>query len=179
MLPPAVRDRAVPAIASVMVLVAGLAVHASDAVPFADKLGDLLYAGLATLGVWVLVPSIRSWQLAVVAGGWCLLVELLQLTGVPDAAADLTPLSRLVLGSGFDPLDLVAYAVGVALVVVVRSAARRRRRARTPAEPAVRRPGHRGVVPRPGDHLDLQGGQEESTTTAAGPSRRRTGRRRT
>ena len=125
MLPPAVRDSVVPAVLGVVVLVCGLAVHASDAVPFGDKAGDLLYAALVALGVWFLVPSVRPWLLAVVAGGWCLAVELLQLTGLPDAAAEVTPLSRLVLGSGFDPLDLVAYAVGVGLVVALAVVVRR------------------------------------------------------
>lgn len=125
MLPPTLRDRLAPAVLGVVVLVSGLVVHASDAVPFGDKAGDLLYAALVALGVWFLVPWVRPWLLAAVAGGWCLAVELLQLTRLPDAAAEVTPLSRLVLGSGFDPLDLVAYAVGVALVVVLVVVARR------------------------------------------------------
>ncbi len=108
-----------------LTLVTGLAVHASDAVPFSDKLGDLLYAALMTFGVWFLAPRISSVLLAAVAGAWCLGVELLQLTGLPDAAADAVPLSRLVLGSGFDPLDLVAYVVGVVLALTVRQVAMR------------------------------------------------------
>lgn len=45
-------------------LVAGLAVAGSDLV-VADKPGDLLYAALATFGVWLLAPRAP----AVVLGG--------------------------------------------------------------------------------------------------------------
>ena len=55
-------------------------------------------------------------------------VELLQLTDVPRAAADRVPLARLVLGSGFDGWDLVAYAVGVLLALGGVVVTRRRRR---------------------------------------------------
>lgn len=82
-------------------LVAGLAVAGSDLV-VADKLGDLLYAALATFGAWLLTPRARAVVLGGVAAVWCLAVELLQLTGLPAA------------------WDLPAYAVGllVALGVV-------------------------------------------------------------
>lgn len=126
-LPERVGDRVVPALACVVTLVAGLVVAGSD-LAVADKLGDLLYAALVTLGVWFLVPRAPLAVLAGVAGAWCLAVELLQLTDVPRAAADRVPLARLVLGSGFDGWDLVAYAVGVLLALGGVVVTRRRRR---------------------------------------------------
>lgn len=126
-LPEQVRDRVVPALACVVTLVAGLVVAGSD-LAVADKLGDLLYAALVTLGVWFLVPRAPLAVVAGVAGAWCLAVELLQLTDVPRAAADRVPLARLVLGSGFDGWDLVAYAVGVLLALGGVLVTRRRRR---------------------------------------------------
>ncbi len=91
----------------------------------ADKLGDLLYAALATFGVWLLAPRVPAVVLGGVAAAWCLAVELLQLTGLPAAAAEVTPLARLVLGSGFDAWDLPAYAVGVVAALVVVRLSRR------------------------------------------------------
>lgn len=126
-LPERVGDRVVAALACVVTLVAGLVVAGSD-LAVADKLGDLLYAALVTLGVWFLVPRAPLAVLAGVAGAWCLAVELLQLTDVPRAAADRVPLARLVLGSGFDGWDLVAYAVGVLLALGGVVVTRRRRR---------------------------------------------------
>lgn len=92
----------------------------------ADKLGDLLYAALATFGVWLLAPRAPAVVLGGVAAAWCLAVELLQLTGLPAAAAEVTPLARLVLGRGFDAFDLPAYALGVLVALVVVVVTRRR-----------------------------------------------------
>jgi hypothetical protein len=119
-----VRRRLVPALACVLTLVAGLAVAGSDLV-VADKLGDLLYAVLVAFGVWLLAPRARAVVIGGAAGAWCLAVELLQLTEVPAAAAEVTPLARLVLGSGFDAWDLPAYAVGVLVALVVVRLSRR------------------------------------------------------
>jgi hypothetical protein len=66
------------------------------AVPGADKLGDGLYAALVVALVWLPRPPPRRRG------------------------------SRLVLGSGFDPLDLLdPHAVGVAVTVTAVVAARR------------------------------------------------------
>ncbi len=110
-------SRTVPLVSAALVLVLGLAVHASS-LPGADKLGDALYAALVVVGVWVLVPTAPLRVLAVAGLGWCWAVELLQLTPVPAAAAAAFPPARLVLGAGFDPLDLVAYAAGVGAAVL-------------------------------------------------------------
>ncbi len=121
------RARVVPTLACLVTLVAGLAVHAGPSNAFSDKAGDVLYAALATLGVWWLAPPAPRRLLGAVAFAWCLCVELLQLTGIPRAAADVLPASRLVLGTGFDALDLPAYAVGVVLALAVVTAVRTRR----------------------------------------------------
>jgi hypothetical protein len=91
----------------------------------ADKLGDLLYAALVTFGVWLLAPRAPGVVVGGVAAAFCLAVELLQLTGLPAAAAGVTPLARLVLGSGFDAWDLPAYALGVLVALVVVRISRR------------------------------------------------------
>lgn len=125
------RRRVVPLLVCGLVVAAGLAVRATPSLPAADKLGDVLYAALAVLGLRLLAPGARPRLLAALGLAWCWAVEVLQLTALPDAAAARFGPSRLVLGAGFDPLDLLAYAVGVGLaagvVAACRAAARRSR----------------------------------------------------
>lgn len=118
------RDRGVPLLACMLILTAGLVVHASNAFPLADKLGDALYAALVVTLLWLLRTGAPWGALAAGALAWCWTVELGQLTPFPAAAARLWPPTRLVLGSGFDPLDLLAYAVGVGLAVTAVTAVR-------------------------------------------------------
>lgn len=118
------RSRTVPLLAAAVVLVAGLVVHVV-ALPGADKLGDGLYAALVVVLVWLLRPTAPAWVLAVVGLAWCWSVELLQRTSVPAAVTDRFPPARLVLGSGFDPVDLLAYALAVAVAVAAVTTARR------------------------------------------------------
>ncbi|MEV7974267.1 DUF2809 domain-containing protein [Cellulomonas sp. NPDC089187] len=104
------RTRA--AFAAALVVVVGLAVTRGGSGPWADAIGDGLYAAMAVLLVRVLAPrSSWRWQLAI-GLGWCVLVELAQLTGVPGTIVDAVPLARLVLGTTFVATDLVAYTVG-------------------------------------------------------------------
>lgn len=97
-----------------------------------DVLGDALWAAMLAWWVGALAPGARlpvrsAWALAVCAG-----VELGQLLHAPPLdAVRRTTLGHLVLGSGFDPRDLAAYAAGVAAAALLeRAVARRRRRPR-------------------------------------------------
>jgi hypothetical protein len=57
----------------------------------------------------------------------CAMVEFSQLYHSPALdAVRATTLGHLVLGSGFDPRDLAAYAGGIALAALLESAIRRR-----------------------------------------------------
>ncbi|GAA4189893.1 hypothetical protein GCM10022219_06330 [Microbacterium oryzae] len=108
--------RAVLAAAAAGTVAAGLAVHvALPASPATDGLGDVLYAVLVFLLVAFAAPRARVVAVSAVALAWCVAVELLQLTGLPAAWGSAAPPLRLVLGSGFAALDLLWYAVGVAL----------------------------------------------------------------
>lgn len=108
--------RAVLAVAAAGTAAAGLAVHvALPASPATDGLGDVLYAVLVFLLVAFAAPRARVVAVSAVALAWCVAVELLQLTGLPGAWGSVVPPLRLVLGSGFAALDLLWYAVGVAL----------------------------------------------------------------
>ena len=99
------------------VIVLGLASRFGGAGLAADISGGVFYAVLVYLVLTLLRP--RAVPAANAAGALvlCVLIELLQLTGIPaDLARSLPPI-RLVLGTGFAPLDLLAYGLGAALAL--------------------------------------------------------------
>jgi hypothetical protein len=80
-----------------------------------DVLGDALWAAMIAWWAGALAPGARLATRSALAYAICVLVEVSQLYHVPwlDAVRATRP-GHLVLGSGFDPRDLVAYAAGVA-----------------------------------------------------------------
>ena len=95
-------------------VVAGLAMHAllpDDAA--SDITGDALYAFAAYLAIVVIAPRLHALAVAGIALGWCIAVELFQFTGLPTAWGAMLPALRLVLGTAFDPRDLLVYTVAV------------------------------------------------------------------
>jgi hypothetical protein len=91
---------------------------------------------------------------AAVALGLCFAVEVSQLYHAPAVdAVRATRAGHLVLGSGFDPRDLVAYTAGVIVAVLLERTVLRRRRRRAVAaglapSPSTQRP----AQPRAADH---------------------------
>lgn len=78
--------------------------------------GDALWALMVYLGLAWLAPRARPLRLAAVALATCWLVEASQLYRAPWLdALRATTLGHLALGSTFVWLDLIAYAVGVAI----------------------------------------------------------------
>jgi hypothetical protein len=98
-----------------------------------DALGDALWAMMIAWWAGVLAPRARLAVRSTVAYVVCACVEVSQLYHVPALdALRATKVGHLVLGSGFDPRDLAAYGIGVALAVlleVTTGAQRTRRRA--------------------------------------------------
>ncbi len=90
--------------------------------------GDALWALMVFLGCGVLFPKASALKLALIALGFAWGIEFLQLYHVPwiDSIRGTLP-GRLILGSTFNPPDLVAYAVGIALGAVAESASHRTR----------------------------------------------------
>ena len=89
--------------------------------------GDMLVVAL----VYAVLRAVTSMRLApalVVTLGIAFAVEFAQLFGVFTALglADIQ-IARIVVGGVFDPMDLVAYAAGAALVVAVELGVRRGR----------------------------------------------------
>jgi uncharacterized protein DUF2809 len=104
-------------------IVIGLTVHLTGrGLPPAarDVLGDALWATMAFWWVGAIVPAVRRAWRAAMALAVCFAVESSQLIHLPtlDALRG-TMVGHLVLGSGFDPRDFAAYAVGVLAAVLV------------------------------------------------------------
>ncbi len=117
------RARAMYVALAIVTIAIGLAVHMGGIVPGAiakDVLGDALWAMMI---VWWLSAVFPSTALPTRGGAAylvCVAVELSQRLHHPmlDAARSTLP-GRLILGSGFDPRDLVAYAAGVLVAVTL------------------------------------------------------------
>ena len=87
-----------------------------------DALGDALWAMMIAGWAGVLAPRARIAVRSTAAYAVCAGVEVSQLYHAPALdAVRATTVGHLVIGSGFDPRDLAAYGVGVALVALFES----------------------------------------------------------
>lgn len=117
------RTRRPYLVAALLTIVVGLLVH-RGVLPLPpllrDKAGDALWAMMIVWWVGVVRPAAPVVWRAAVAMLVCVAVETSQLLHSPslDALRATAP-GRLVLGSGFDAYDFVAYALGVAVAMVV------------------------------------------------------------
>jgi len=99
---------------------AGLLVHAAlPDTAATDIAGDALYAVAAYLAVVLLAPRLPVLAAGGIAAAWCVGVELFQLTGLPLAWGALFAPVMLVLGTVFDPRDLVIYVVTIAIATAL------------------------------------------------------------
>jgi hypothetical protein len=117
--------RAALAAASAATVALGLAVHFRGGGAAADPAADALYAVLIYLLVALVRPRAHSVIVAAIALGFCVAIELFQLTGVPVMLSDITPLARLVFGTTFVPVDLLSYTAGVVVIASIDQAFRR------------------------------------------------------
>ncbi len=105
------------------VIVFGLGTR-SPAVPFSRLItgyvGDAAWGLAVFLGYGLLFPTLSTRKVAVFAAATSLGVELSQLyhTRWLDSVRS-TTLGHLVLGSGFDPIDLICYGAGIGIGVLV------------------------------------------------------------
>jgi hypothetical protein len=111
----------------------GLAVHwfgAALSPAVRDVLGDALWAAMVTWWIGAAAPAIGLPRRGAVALAFCFAVEFSQLFHAPALdAIRRTTAGHLVLGSGFDPRDFVAYAAGVLAAVLLERPIERRRSA--------------------------------------------------
>ncbi len=126
------RSRFTYFVGAVLIVILGLASRRFAArlpVFVADYAGDTLWALMVFAIVGFLVPRWSSFRVAAVALTVAYLVEASQLYHAPwiDSIRG-TRIGGLVLGFGFLWSDLVCYAVGVTLGVMLETGLRRRRR---------------------------------------------------
>ena len=88
--------------------------------------GTALYASMIYAGVFLLWPAVQPVRAGILAVGFCWAVEFFQLTGVPAALSERSPVARLVLGASFDWVDVAWYPVGVVPLVVLHRLVSRR-----------------------------------------------------
>ncbi|WP_448808048.1 DUF2809 domain-containing protein [Agromyces bauzanensis] len=155
---PAPRVRALAAAATSLAL--GLGLQLLDRSLAVDLAGSVLYVVFLGLLMLVVMPSLPALVVGPAAFATAAAIELLQLTEVPQAIVDAVPPARLVFGSAFDPLDLVGYAAGAVVLVVVKRLIARSTRRDAGLHPRVARavdaevPGRTlGVVALRGDEL--------------------------
>ena len=132
-----IRHRVAFAIAACAVIAIGLGVHTVEG-PVAAFVADSLYTVLVYLILRLVFARARRWMLAVIAFAFSALVEVLQLTGLPEQWGDAFAPARLLLGASFSAVDLVSYAIGALAVwsvdnVVLRVLGARSKSAAPPA----------------------------------------------
>ncbi len=94
-----------------------------------DVAGDALWACMMAWIVAAVAPALPMFIRGAIALAISWAVEFSQLVHTPSLdALRATTLGGLVLGSGFDPRDLAAYAGGVILAIALESIARFARR---------------------------------------------------
>lgn len=120
----AARSRRLGAAACVLPVIAlGLGARFLGSGLAADAAGGVVYAVLIYVLATFLRPRARHVANALAALVFCVLIELLQLTDIPADLAAFFPPVRLVLGTTFVPLDLLAYGLGTALAAGIDMAA--------------------------------------------------------
>lgn len=107
---------------AVATIVVGLIVHLGAVLPptARDVLGDALWAMMVVWWMGVAAPRLPLRTRGLAALAVCVAVEISQQHHTPflDALRRTLP-GHLVLGSGYDPRDFLAYAAGVAVAVVL------------------------------------------------------------
>ncbi|WP_341579606.1 DUF2809 domain-containing protein [Microbacterium schleiferi] len=115
-------------VALLTVVVAGLAVHVLlPDTGATDIAGDALYAVAVYAFLIAIMPGRYPPLVGAVALAWCVGIEVFQLTGIPLAAGTAFPPAMLVLGTVFDPRDLVVYATAILVLTAADTALSRGR----------------------------------------------------
>ncbi|MFG1876324.1 DUF2809 domain-containing protein [Sphaerisporangium sp. NPDC049003] len=121
------KPRLVALVAAAVTVAAGLGARAALDGAVAKYAGDLLYTLLIQTLVLAAAPRTRPIRAAGVALGVSWLIEFAQLTGVPAELSARSSIARLVLGSTFNPPDLLCYAAGALLGWTIHTSALLRR----------------------------------------------------
>ncbi|MFF3249422.1 DUF2809 domain-containing protein [Actinacidiphila glaucinigra] len=114
------------AAAAIVTVGAGLGLRAMAAGSAAKYGGDALYTVLVLALVVLVAPRLAPLKTAAIALAFSWGVEFLQLSDVPAELSRRSTVARLILGSTFNPPDLLWYAVGAAAGWLVHTAVDRR-----------------------------------------------------
>jgi hypothetical protein len=109
---PATRRRRMLAAVAVLILVTGLLVHFTLESAAGNFVADALYAVMLFVVLSFVFVRTSGWRIALAAFLICVGIELFQLTGIPSSLAEVFPPIRLLLGTTFAAIDLVAYFLG-------------------------------------------------------------------
>ena len=116
---PTTRRRRMLAGVAGLILVTGLVVHFAIQSAAGNFVADALYAVMLFVVLSFVFVRTSGWLIALVTFLLCLGIELLQLTGLPAGLAEVFPPARLVLGTTFAAIDLVAYLAGALAAALV------------------------------------------------------------
>ena len=116
---PETRRRRMLAGVAGLILVTGLVVHFAIQSAAGNFVADALYAVMLFVVLSFVFVRTSGWLIALVTFLLCLGIELLQLTGLPAGLAEVFPPARLVLGTTFAAIDLVAYLAGALAAALV------------------------------------------------------------
>lgn len=115
---------------AIATIATGLAVYLRGGVlgsAWRDVVGDALWATMIAWLIGAVSPAAPLAKRSIAAYGLCVAVELSQLIQTSWLVhIRETTLGHLVLGNGFDPRDLLAYAAGVSAAFLIERAARTR-----------------------------------------------------
>ncbi|WP_449373639.1 ribosomal maturation YjgA family protein [Arthrobacter psychrolactophilus] len=103
-------------LAAVLTVALGLVIHFFVPGDLASLIADALYMVLVYLVLAFILPKAGRGWIALAAFALSAAIELAQLTGVPHQLAVSFPPSRLIFGTTFSALDLLAYAVGAVAI---------------------------------------------------------------
>jgi uncharacterized membrane protein YdbT with pleckstrin-like domain len=116
--PTARRRRMLAAVAG-LILVTGLVVHFAIQSAAGNFVADALYTVMLFVVLSFIFVRTSAWWIAAATFLFCVGIELLQLTGLPASLAEVFPPSRLVLGTTFAVIDLLAYLLGALSAALV------------------------------------------------------------
>ncbi|MEU9160982.1 DUF2809 domain-containing protein [Streptomyces sp. NPDC048424] len=133
-----VRTRLAAAAVALVVVGAGLGLRAVATGSVAKYGGDALYTVLLLSLVVLVAPRTSPLRAAGSALAVSCAVEFLQLSPVPADLSRRSTVARLVLGSTFNPPDLLWYSMGATAGWLVHTAVRSRRVRPAPVRDAAR-----------------------------------------
>ena len=119
------RLRLIYCVSGLIIVIAGVAsrVFHSGIRLIDHDLGEALYAALAYALLGIVWPQLSPTRKMPITASAMLLIELFQLTGVPDRFAESghigLRLLAIVLGTAWSWRDLLGYAFGIAVVVLL------------------------------------------------------------